>query len=166
MNHKHGAEVRLTALARIVGRELQHLETTNQRLFPHDFTLDDIAALETNEDLAERVEAFIGRFSRLQDTLGDKLIPALLAYLGDRPASLLDNLDRAERLGWIGKADRWMELRDLRNKMIHEYMEDPFILVDALNAGHAFVPELTNTTHRMVQEIKTRFMPGAHEVER
>jgi len=34
--------------------------------------------LENNIELAERVEAFVARFGRLQDTLGDKLLPTLL----------------------------------------------------------------------------------------
>ena len=156
MNAPRNADVRLAALARIVEREAKHLATTDTRLFQHLLSTDDIAALETNEDLAERVEAFIGRFGRLQDTLGDKLLPALLARLGDRPAGLLDNLDRAERLGWIKDANRWIDIRDLRNKMVHEYIEDPTILADALNSGHHFAADLIGTAGRMTAEVKAR----------
>lgn len=156
MNASRSTDVRLTALARIVEREAKHLTTTDRRLFQNLLSTDDIAALETDEALAERVEAFIGRFGRLQDTLGDKLLPALLARLGDRPASLLDNLDRAERLGWITGANQWMDIRSLRNKMVHEYMEDPTILADALNNGHLFVTDLIGTANRMTAEVKAR----------
>ena len=159
MNAAQNPDVRLAALARIVEREAKHLTTTDRRLFQNPLSTDDIAALETNEDLAERVEAFIGRFGRLQDTLGDKLLPALLARLGDRPTSLIDNLDRAERLGWIEGANRWIEIRDLRNKMVHEYMEDPAILADALNSGHHFVTDLIGTASRMTAEVKSRIAP-------
>ncbi len=156
MNTTRNTTVRLTALARIVEREAKHLLSTDRRLFVHPLSTADIAALETDEDLAERVEAFIGRFGRLQDTLGDKLLPALLAHLGDRPASQIDNLDRAERLGWIKDANRWMDIRDLRNKMVHEYMEDPTILADALNNGHQFVSDLIETANRMTAEVNAR----------
>lgn len=40
-------------------------------------------------------------FWRLQDTIGDKLIPALLRALGEPQGAVIDNLDRAERLGWL-----------------------------------------------------------------
>ncbi len=156
MNAARDTTVRLAALVRIIEREAKHLTTTDKRLFQNALSINDIAALETDEDLAERVEAFIGRFGRLQDTLGDKLLPALLARLGDRPASLLDNLDRAERLGWIDDANRWIEIRDLRNKMVHEYMEDPAILADALNSGHRFVVDLISTASRMTAEVNAR----------
>ena len=159
MNAARNPDLRLAALARIVEREAKHLTTTDKRLFQNPFSTDTIAALETNEDLAERVEAFIGRFGRLQDTLGDKLLPALLARLGDRPASLIDNLDRAERLGWIENTNRWIEIRDLRNKMVHEYMEDPAILADALNSGHHFVTDLIDTASQMTAEVKSRIAP-------
>lgn len=158
MSATRNIDIRLTALARIVEREAKHLVTTDKRLFQNLLSTDDIAALETDEDLAERVEAFIGRFGRLQDTLGDKLLPALLARLGDRPASQFDNLDRAERLGWIENANRWIDIRDLRNKMVHEYMEDQTILADALNSGHHFVADLIDAANRMSAEVKARIV--------
>lgn len=158
MSANRNTDIRLTALTRIVEREAKHLVTTDKRLFQNLLSTDDIAALETDEDLAERVEAFIGRFGRLQDTVGDKLLPALLARLGDRPASQFDNLDRAERLGWIENANRWIDIRDLRNKMVHEYMEDPAILADALNSGHHFVADLIGAANRMSAEVKARIV--------
>jgi hypothetical protein len=61
------------------------------------------------------VEAFISRFGRLQDTLGDKLLPNLPAFVGERTATVVDNLDCAERLDWIKSSDSWLETRKLRN---------------------------------------------------
>lgn len=71
--------------------------------------------LESNPDLAERVDAFVGRFGRLQDTIGDKLLPSLLVLLGERPSAAIDNLDRAERLGFIKSTEDWMTMRALRD---------------------------------------------------
>jgi len=61
--------------------------------------------------LSEKLEAFTSRFSRLQDTLGDKLIPQLLLALGEPQSAVMDNLDKAERLGWIENADEWRAIR-------------------------------------------------------
>lgn len=44
------------------------------------------------------LEAFIGKFSRMQDTLVDKLLPQYLTAVGEKTGSALDNLNRAERL--------------------------------------------------------------------
>ncbi|MEK8088976.1 hypothetical protein [Thermithiobacillus plumbiphilus] len=93
--------LRLQFLTRVVRKECQHLASTDQRLFAEPFTLERAQQLETNPDLAERVEAFVSRFARLQDTLGDKLLPVLLTALGETPGAAIDNLDRAERLGLL-----------------------------------------------------------------
>lgn len=147
---------RLQFLARVVRKECGHLAATDQRLFGSVFTLATANQLESDPDMAERVEAFVGRFGRLQDTLGDKLLPALLAVLGERPSAAIDNLDRAERLGLIKSADEWMIMRKLRNQMVHEYVEDPVVLASALQSGHAFVPSLIAAADKIVAEIESR----------
>lgn len=148
--------LRLQFLTRVVGKECQHLSTTDHRLFAAPFTHVQANKLETDTDLAERVEAFVGRFSRLQDTIGDKLLPLLLDALGEKPSSVIDNLDRAERLDWITSSDDWLTIRNLRNQMIHEYVEDLAVLVSALQAGHTFVPTLIAAADKMIAEIEKR----------
>ena len=147
---------RLQFMKRVVHKECRHLATTDSRLFAAPFTQIQAHQLETDADLAERVEAFVGRFSRLQDTLGDKLLPLLLEFLGERPASAIDNLDRAERMGWLTSADEWMIIRNLRNQMIHEYVEDLVVLASALQAGHTYVPILIKAADKMIAEIEER----------
>lgn len=39
------------------------------------FTLERASQLKLDADLAKRVDAFVGRLGRLQDTIGDKLMP-------------------------------------------------------------------------------------------
>ncbi len=148
--------LRLQFLARVVRKECRHLATTDQRLFGSGFTLMQANQLEADPDLAERVEAFVGRFGRLQDTVGDKLLPLLLVALGEKSSAAIDNLDRAERLGLLNSADEWMTMRSLRNQMVHEYVEDPVVLTSALQTGHAFVAALIATANKMVSEIERR----------
>jgi hypothetical protein len=148
--------LRLQFLTRVVRKECQHLATTDRRLFASPFTHIQANQLETDADLAERVEAFVGRFSRLQDTVGDKLLPLLLDSLGEKPSSVIDNLDRAERLGWLTSADEWMTIRNLRNQMIHEYVEDLAVLVSALQTGHSYVLTIIEAAEKMIAEIEKR----------
>lgn len=112
--------IRLKFLARVVAKESKHLAITDQRLFHEVFTLEKAQDLEKNVELAEQVEAFVGRFGRLQDTLGDKLIPILLKALGEKTGAAIDNLDCAERLGFVPPVDEWLTMRELRNQMVHE----------------------------------------------
>ena len=148
--------LRLKFLTRVVRKECRHLATTDQRLFGSGFTLAHINQLEADPDLAERVEAFVGRFGRLQDTVGDKLLPLVLLVLGEKASAAIDNLDRAERLGLINSADEWMTMRNLRNQMVHEYVEDPTVLASALQSGHAFVSVLVAAADRILAEIESR----------
>lgn len=148
--------LRLQFLLRVVRKECQHLALTDRRLFVGAGALKSVAQIEADQDLAERVEAFVGRFCRLQDTLGDKLLPTLLVALGEKGASAMDNLDRAERLGWVRSSDDWSAMRNLRNQMVHEYVEDAAILMSALRTAHDFVPVLIATADKLVSEIQSR----------
>ncbi len=157
MTMEEKGALRLQFLVRVVQKECKHLTITDRRLFEFStFTFVQAMQLEENPDLAERVEAFVGRFARLQDTIGDKLLPLFLGALGEKISAAIDNLDRAERLGLIKSADEWMTMRNLRNQMIHEYVEDPVVLVSAMQSGHDFVPVLITAAHQMIAEIERR----------
>lgn len=151
-----GNLARLRFLARVIDKECRHLETTDRRLFATPITPARAAAMADDPDLAERVEAFVGRFGRLQDTLADKLLPALLAALGEPTGAQIDNLDRAERLGWIDSTDQWLTIRQLRNRMVHEYMESMTLLADALQSGHDFVTALLRAASAMTGQLASR----------
>lgn len=156
MNLPEATRLRLQFLCRVVQRESRYLQQTTQRLFTDAFTARAVAQLEADPDRAERVEAFVGRFGRLQDTLGDKLIPAVLAALGERSGAAADNLDQAERLGFVASADEWFAMRGLRNQMVQEYVEDPAVLWDALQAGQRYVPVLAAAAQALVAEATRR----------
>ena len=40
--------------------------------------------------------------------------------------------------------------------MVHEYVEDPVVLVSALQTGHTFVPSLVSAANKMIAEIERR----------
>jgi hypothetical protein len=133
---------RLRFLCEVVTREADYLAQTDRRLFSCEFGLAEVASLPQTPDLAERVDAFVARFGRLQDTLAGALLPRLLEALLEPAGTVLDNLNRAERLGWVRSAADWAELRLLRNRMVHEYVRDAQELVDALLAAHHGVADL------------------------
>lgn len=138
-------------------QEAHYLRRTDDRLFALPLSLDAISRLPDNDELSERIDAFVARFGRLQDTIGDKLLPAFLGLMQETPATMLENLDRAERLKLIDSADEWLAIRKLRNRMIHEYVRTPTELLDALNAAHHFIPALIHTLHALIQTIALHF---------
>jgi hypothetical protein len=78
-------------------------------------------------DKADRrlLDQFAYRYTRLQDDMGARLMPAVLTALGEDivPMPALDRFNRLEQLGWLPAADEWMELRQVRNQFAHEYPE-------------------------------------------
>jgi hypothetical protein len=136
---------RLAFLLETVALEAAHLQGTAARLFAVPFTAERAATLRNDPLLSERLDAFSARFARLQDTLGDKLLPTLLSQVGEPIGSVLDNLDRAHRLNLLSHpAEEWLAARALRNRMVHEYIRQPALLADAVNAAHESIGMLVD----------------------
>ncbi len=133
---------KLCFLAETVLAEAALLQITDGRLFAQTMDTQRASTLREDIDLAERVDAFVARFGRLQYRVGDKLLPAVLAWLAEPIGPAIDNLARAERLGWLGSTADWIECRQLRNFMIHEYVRDMAVLAAALSKGHLAVTML------------------------
>jgi hypothetical protein len=116
-----------------------------------------VESLESNDERSEMLDAFVSRFGRLQDTLGDKLLPAILSASLEKTGAQLDNLLRAEKLGWIESTQTWIELRELRNRLVHEYIESADDLLSALQQALQGVHILTETQLRLAsyaQKVK------------
>jgi hypothetical protein len=147
---------RLQFLCRVVERESRYLQQTDARLFGELALAQTLKQLDIDPLLAERLDAFVSRFGRLQDTVTYKLLPALLQAMAEPRGAALENLDRAEKLGWLDSADQWLEMRKLRNQMVHECIEDRVVLTDALQAGHAFVPMMLAVASRLIEKTQQR----------
>ena len=75
------------------------------------------------------------RFMKLQDSLGEKVLPGLLAATLDPlppEATFAERLQRLERLGALPSVERWRLLREVRNSLAHEYPEHPELQAAAL----------------------------------
>ncbi len=102
-----------------------------------------------NEEQAGFVDQLVYRFSKLQDTLGEKIFPALL-LLGKeeiKGKTFLDILNRMEEFRILNAKD-WGALREMRNEISHEYADDPTDVVNALNAVYEKSEELIGIFQR------------------
>ncbi|MBU1618438.1 MAG: hypothetical protein KJ556_02430 [Gammaproteobacteria bacterium] len=149
-------QLRLAFLIRVIKKEQQHLLQTDARLFATPLTKEKLAELEQNIGLAEQLDAFASRFGRLQDNVGDKLLPAVLLALGEKKGPVLDNLNKAEKFGWLSSSGDWIAARQLRNKMVHEYIEDPEILAASFNVAHQFIQLLQNFSQQLIEAVESR----------
>ncbi|OQK15837.1 hypothetical protein AU255_16740 [Methyloprofundus sedimenti] len=149
---------RLRFLCRVVKKEIQHLQYSAGKVFKEDFTEERASQIANDEEFAEQIEAFTSRFCRLQDTIGDKLLPAWLEMLGEKNSVTIDNLDKAERIGVLPSVEQWLELRQLRNQMIHEYIEDLAILADALQTAYQHLGFIVDVAESIITDLVSRSM--------
>lgn len=147
----------LAQLIRVTAKEARYLERTADRLRSLDIDIFWVESIESNDEHSEMLDAFVSRYGRLQDTLGDKLLPAILRASLEKTGAQLENLLRAEKLGWIDSAQAWIELRELRNRLVHEYIESADDLLNALQQALEGVHILTETQLRFAsyaQKVK------------
>ena len=80
------------------------------------------AQLEADPALRRLTDQILYRFTKLQDAMGDRLIPATLGWLQEPHEDwpMRDRLDRLEKLGYLD-VDTWLQWRDVRNRLAHEY---------------------------------------------
>lgn len=135
---------RLTRLLRLVEREDVHLRAVRHRLLGDDCSLDAgrVSALLSDDAGIDRLESFGAKFARMQDTVIDKLIPALLLAAGEPVMAAIDNLGRMERLGLVSAAEPWFAMRRLRNRLVHEYIDQPGDLAVALERACRFTDHM------------------------
>jgi len=153
-----GKRERLEFLCRVVKKEIQHLQYSAEKVFKGGFNEERARQIANDEEFAEQVEAFTSRFCRLQDTIGDKLLPAWLDMLGEKKGVAIDNLDKAERIGVLPSVEQWLELRQLRNQMIHEYIEDLTILADALQTAYQHLGFIVDVAESIIADLVSRAM--------
>jgi len=96
----------------------------------------------------ESCEALTSRFARLNDFLVQRVFRTLDQIELMDEGSPLDRLQRAEARSLIASAERWRELRMLRNAIAHDYLIESAdrVLLDTLAAS----PELLETADRLV----------------
>jgi hypothetical protein len=142
----------LVRLLALVDREDHQLLAVRSRLFGGDCAVDAsrVSNLLADDLGIDRLESFASKFARMQDTIVDKLIPTVLRGAGEPVAAAIDNLDRLERLGLIASADQWLEMRGLRNRLVHEYFDRPEDLAPALER----TCRLTDLIHRDYSSIR------------
>lgn len=86
----------------------------------------------TLEKLSYQQLAFLDmmttRFGKLQDIIGAKIMPLILEILKEDAPAFIDKLNRLEKLGYLEDANWWIELRDIRNQIAHDYPDDYHLL--------------------------------------
>lgn len=111
--------------------------------------------IDVSDPLTQEVlEAMTARFARLEDIPLKRVLRAVADFELAEPGRLIDTLNLAEKLGLIDDVAHWIELRELRNLIVHEYE------LDDLSALHRrvyhSVPSLLTTLARIETYFRSR----------
>jgi hypothetical protein len=106
-------------------KSLKYFEYTHSRVLKLSTNPNDLSDQEL-----ETWDGFATRFSRTADIFLSKYIKA--AVQKDDPAfdgSFRDYLNRAEKLKLIDGTGEWLEIRSLRNVIVHDYTDSDLDLI-------------------------------------
>lgn len=142
-------KLRFLQITQLVEKETDHLQQIIQRFFEFQdiITLEWLQKKLESAEGIDQLESFSAKFSRLQDTLGDKLLPLFLKLSAEPIGTAIENLSRAEKLGLIIDTAQWLGARQLRNFLIHEYIEDLAVLLESLEQAREMSTVLINTAN-------------------
>jgi hypothetical protein len=98
------------------------------------------------------MDQFVVRYSKLQDAMGAKLLPAVLELTQEQGEmrTFVDKLNRLEKIGALSSADKWQEFREMRNQFAHDYPDDPEIQASLLNKAY----QLAEGLLKALDEVK------------
>ena len=115
----------------------RHVETLLEALEEWDRSpASSWEVLEADRARVRVVDQMLFRFIKLQDTVGERLIPATLTVLREsfEDWPMRDRLNRLEKLGYLD-VENWLSWREVRNRLAHEYPDQPEIRFAALIAA-------------------------------
>jgi hypothetical protein len=119
-------------------------------------------ALEQDTRLRRLTDQILYRFTKLQDAMGERLVPTTLTWLREPHEDwpMRDRLDRLEKLGFLD-VETWLTWRDVRNRLAHEYP-------GAAELRHAAVLAATAAAAAMLEVFETwkARLPGASSENR
>ena len=88
------------------------------------------------KDEVQAIDQYLYRFSKLQDTIGDKIFSIIVEEYQSsiKTMPFIDKLNNLEKLGFISSAKEWIKLREIRNNISHQYDDEPEEMAPALTA--------------------------------
>jgi uncharacterized protein with HEPN domain len=80
-----------------------------------------------SDEQIEHIDQFVYRFQKLQDDIGTKLFKSVIANLGETEIfnkPILEILNIMKKYGIVDDELDWQTMREIRNALAHEYLDD------------------------------------------
>ena len=99
----------------------------------YPFTASAFSTLK--DDQLSFIEFMISRVTKLQDTIGAKIFPALIDLLESNTErqSFLDILHKLEKWNFLPTTEGWIHLREVRNYLTLDYPDQPELMAKHIN---------------------------------
>lgn len=116
-------------------------EICNQIGKKTDYSLDEMDAFE----------ALNSRFARASDLLIHQMFRTIQMIELEPGGTILDRINRAEKLGYINSAEDMKRIREIRNTIVHEYnqkdvirlfhdiLDETPILIESIEMTHSYI---------------------------
>ena len=149
---------KLTEAVQLCTIHSERMHFAGEKVKDH-FPLDKEKYKQLQPEELSFMDQLIFRFSKLQDSMGGKLFPAILENLGEdiRELPFIDRLAKLEKLNVIGSADEWMMLRETRNIVTYEF---PFVtdeMIEGLNLLGKHQQLILDILEQVKDFVKNRF---------
>lgn len=140
---------------------LRYAQNELKNIFP----LTNASYQNLSDENIQAIDQFIYRFSKLQDTIGEKLIKMVFSLYEEKSEkfTFIDILNRLEKAE-ILSARQWQELRDIRNELSHNYEDELMENTIVLNKVYEKEKVLESIYHNMKNILNS--MPLALEREK
>lgn len=117
-----------------------HIHNALEKLKPY---LPVASSHLDERDVVEHIDQMIFRFTKIQDSMGRRLIPLIVEVLEADTSEMtfIDKLNRIEKIGLI-ELGEWNAYRKIRNDLAHSYPEAKEELIEAINEAAAVVGKL------------------------
>ncbi|MHB9019204.1 MAG: hypothetical protein ACYC3O_13670 [Burkholderiales bacterium] len=139
-----------------------HAEVLEEGLHDASYAMPMSADRLADKALLRILDQIAYRFTKLQDSMGEKILPLILV-LAQEPilssATFAEKLNRLERLGAIPSVEEWKKLRVARNAITHEYPDDPEMRLIAIKRFLDGAANLSLLYRSVTEYIMTHF-PG------
>jgi hypothetical protein len=89
-----------------------------------------------SDEEIEHIDQLIYRFQKLQDDMGNKLFKSVVANLGETEVfnkPIVDILNIMKKYGVINDKVDWQTMREIRNSLAHEYLDDIKSNIELIN---------------------------------
>lgn len=92
------------------------------------------------------LELLTSRFAKLQDVIGNKIFKSVIIIMGENKPDLtfIDRLNLLEKFEMLPSKQDWINMRELRNHITHEYPDNPELMVKNLNQATIYAANLIN----------------------